>query len=778
MSDPAVYSDHREAEEVGRRLKKLEGALQARAGLAPGRAPTSRRPAATPSWPRWSPSTRPSSPRLEEELRLSLLERDPADEKDVIVEIRPGVGGDEAALWAGDLARMLERYAERRGFRWEQLEVSPSDGGGTQGGRLRDQGRGRLLGLQVRGRHPPRPARPRHRVAGPHPHLDRDRRGDARGRGASTSRSTRRTSRSTSSAPRARAGSRSTRPTPPCASRTCRRASSSRCRTSAPSCRTATRRCACCAPASTRPSARRQAAEQAAARKAQVGSGERAEKIRTYNYPQDRVTDHRVGVSGRLEDVLAGDLLEFTEALDRRRTAARARGRRSVNTGEALAAGAAFLERKGVDTPRLDAELILSRALGLSPARALHRPRPAAQRGRAARGTRAARAPPGRPRAARLRARRVGLPRLRLRTDARALVPRPETEVVVERALAADRRPRGAARGRRRHRQRRHRPRDRRRAPRRARDRDRRLGRGALARRRERRARSGSQLELVETSLLDGLAGPFDLVVSNPPYVLAEELADARSPRCATGSRGWRCSASARPRSSPRRRAALLAPGGAHRARVPRLPRPRASPRLLERLGYRASAVTLRPCRARARGGGAVAAGAASARGRGAPRRAAGAAPDRRRLRALRRGRPGARRRAPLRAQGARRRPARRDHRRRASTSCSRASPSSRARASASRAPCCPGPTRSSCPTPRAAIPGSAPSGPRRSACAWRGCPRPAQRVLDAVGAVAATSANAPARRRRRASRRCPPRSVRPARRSWTAAVCAARPRR
>jgi peptide chain release factor 1 len=67
----------------------------------------------------------------------------------------------------------------------------------------------------------------------------------------------------------------------------------------------------------------RQQAEQAAARSAQVGRGERAEKIRTYNFPQDRVTDHRVGINGRLEDVLAGDLDEFTEALtaDERRRA-------------------------------------------------------------------------------------------------------------------------------------------------------------------------------------------------------------------------------------------------------------------------------------------------------------------------------------------------------------------------------------------------------------------------------------------------------------------------
>jgi peptide chain release factor 1 len=60
-----------------------------------------------------------------------------------------------------------------------------------------------------------------------------------------------------------------------------------------------------------------QQAEQAAERVAQVGTGERAYKIRTYNYPQDRVTDHRVNLTkGNLEGVLAGDLDEFTAALE------------------------------------------------------------------------------------------------------------------------------------------------------------------------------------------------------------------------------------------------------------------------------------------------------------------------------------------------------------------------------------------------------------------------------------------------------------------------------
>src|ERR671910_767737 len=66
---------------------------------------------------------------LEEEIRLAMVERDPSDDKNVIVEIRAGAGGDEAGLWAADLYRMLTRYAERRGFKTETL--SASDGSYT-----------------------------------------------------------------------------------------------------------------------------------------------------------------------------------------------------------------------------------------------------------------------------------------------------------------------------------------------------------------------------------------------------------------------------------------------------------------------------------------------------------------------------------------------------------------------------------------------------------------------------------------------------------------------
>src|SRR5579864_4221826 len=133
ISDPAVYNDHREAEEVGRRLKKLEGSYrlaqewrQANADLDAARE--------DPELAEMAPGYEAEVARIEEELKRSLVESDPADDKDVIVEIRQGVGGDEAALWAADLARMLERYAERLRFRWEELEVSPSDGGGIKEG--------------------------------------------------------------------------------------------------------------------------------------------------------------------------------------------------------------------------------------------------------------------------------------------------------------------------------------------------------------------------------------------------------------------------------------------------------------------------------------------------------------------------------------------------------------------------------------------------------------------------------------------------------------------
>jgi len=131
LSDPSVYNDHREAAEVGRRLKELEAAhklatewLEASSDLEAARDDGDLRELV--------PELEERVAQLEDELKLALVETDPADRKDVIVEMRQAAGGDEAALWAGDVFRMLTRYAERRGFKWEQLEASPNPTGGFQ----------------------------------------------------------------------------------------------------------------------------------------------------------------------------------------------------------------------------------------------------------------------------------------------------------------------------------------------------------------------------------------------------------------------------------------------------------------------------------------------------------------------------------------------------------------------------------------------------------------------------------------------------------------------
>src|SRR5918994_7544210 len=129
MSDPSVYNDHREAAEVGRRLKELEMpyklAQEWRAMREDVEASL-----ADPELRELVAESQERLAELEEELKLALVAKDPVDERDVIVEIRQGVGGDEAAIWAGDVLRMLTRYAENRGFKTELLSANESESGG------------------------------------------------------------------------------------------------------------------------------------------------------------------------------------------------------------------------------------------------------------------------------------------------------------------------------------------------------------------------------------------------------------------------------------------------------------------------------------------------------------------------------------------------------------------------------------------------------------------------------------------------------------------------
>ena len=152
---------------------------------------------------------------LEEEIRLAMVERDPNDDKNVLVEIRAGTGGDEAALFAGDLFKMLTRYAEQRGFSTEVLSQSPAEVGGFKEVTFAIKGDGAYSVFKYEGgthrvQRIPRPSR---RGASTPP---RRRWRCCRRPRRSRSTWTKTISRSIPTAPPAPAGNRSTRPTRRC----------------------------------------------------------------------------------------------------------------------------------------------------------------------------------------------------------------------------------------------------------------------------------------------------------------------------------------------------------------------------------------------------------------------------------------------------------------------------------------------------------------------------------------------------------------------------------
>ena len=138
LSDPEVVSDHRRLTELARERSQLEPivelyarysetseALDDARALARGD-DEEERELGREEEERLAPELE----HLEEELKLALLPRDPADDKDVIVEIRGGTGGEEAALFAADLYGMYQRYAETRGWKTEVLNTSEAAMGG------------------------------------------------------------------------------------------------------------------------------------------------------------------------------------------------------------------------------------------------------------------------------------------------------------------------------------------------------------------------------------------------------------------------------------------------------------------------------------------------------------------------------------------------------------------------------------------------------------------------------------------------------------------------
>jgi peptide chain release factor 1 len=252
---------------------------------------------------------------LERQMRLLLVPRDPNDEKNAILEIRAGTGGDEAALFAGDLFRMYARYAERCGWKVETLSVSESDGGGlkemiaTVSGdrvfsRLKyERGVHRVQRVPVtesQGRiHTstatvavlPEAEELDIRIEPKDLRIDVFRSSGPGGQSVNTTDSAVRITHLPSELVVQCQDEKSQHKNKARAMKILRSRLFEHER-------------------------ERQAGERADERRGQVGSGERSEKIRTYNFPQSRLTDHRAGVTlHRLEAVLEGDLDELLDAV-------------------------------------------------------------------------------------------------------------------------------------------------------------------------------------------------------------------------------------------------------------------------------------------------------------------------------------------------------------------------------------------------------------------------------------------------------------------------------
>ncbi|MFL5824282.1 MAG: peptide chain release factor 1 [Solirubrobacteraceae bacterium] len=246
---------------------------------------------------------------LEEEIRLAMVERDPNDDKNVIVEIRPGAGGDEAGLWAGDLFRMLTRYAERRGFSVEPLAVGDGSytfavkGDGAysvlkfEGGTHRVQrvpeteSQGRIHTSTATVAVLPEADEVEVEIDPGDLQIDVYRSTGPGGQSVNTTDSAVRITHKPTGLVVSMQDEKSQLQNRERAMRVLRARLYER-------------------------ALAEQQAELAASRQAQVGTGERAEKIRTYNFQEKRVKDHRINLlSHNLDGILMGELDEMTDAL-------------------------------------------------------------------------------------------------------------------------------------------------------------------------------------------------------------------------------------------------------------------------------------------------------------------------------------------------------------------------------------------------------------------------------------------------------------------------------
>ncbi|MFF1829642.1 peptide chain release factor 1 [Paenarthrobacter sp. NPDC058040] len=133
LSDPAVYADQSVARKLGRRSAQLQGIVEAYnkwRGLNDDMEAAKEMAAEDPDFAAEFEQLEEQIPAAQERLRRLLIPRDPDDARNVILEVKGGEGGDEAALFAGDLLRMYMRYAESRGWKTEMISATESDLGG------------------------------------------------------------------------------------------------------------------------------------------------------------------------------------------------------------------------------------------------------------------------------------------------------------------------------------------------------------------------------------------------------------------------------------------------------------------------------------------------------------------------------------------------------------------------------------------------------------------------------------------------------------------------